>query len=64
MPKSPESLSPLGLIIFIVLLVALIAILPKWPYSRKWGYIPSGIITAFLVILIFLVLLNYVPRGF
>ena len=26
----------------VILLLALIGALPTWPYSRGWGYYPSG----------------------
>jgi hypothetical protein len=48
-------------IIAIVLLVLLIAGLPTWPYSTGWGYgyAPSGIIGAILIVLLILLLLGY-----
>jgi hypothetical protein len=33
---------------------------PSWPYSRGWGYGPSGIVGVILVIIIILVLLGRV----
>jgi len=32
------------LILFIVLLVALCMSAPLWPYSRRWGYVPSVVL--------------------
>ena len=32
----------MGLILLILLLVLLFAGLPAWPYSRNWGYAPTG----------------------
>jgi len=32
----------LGLILLIVLLPLLVGAFPAWPYSRSWGYYPSG----------------------
>ena len=29
-------------ILLIVLILLLIGLLPKWPYSSRWGYYPSG----------------------
>ncbi|MGH8198472.1 MAG: DUF3309 family protein, partial [Steroidobacteraceae bacterium] len=34
----------LGTILLIVLLLALVGAIPAWPYSRSWGYAPSGIV--------------------
>lgn len=44
----------------ILLVVLLIALLPSWPYSRGWGYYPSGGIGTILLILVLLLLLGYV----
>lgn len=48
----------LGTLLIIVLLLILIGALPTWPYSRSWGYYPSGGLGLLLVILIILVLLG------
>lgn len=32
----------LGVILMIILILILIGALPAWPYSRSWGYYPSG----------------------
>lgn len=47
----------LGTVILIALLILLIGAIPTWPYSRSWGYYPSGLITILLVIafIVFLV---------
>lgn len=55
---------PMGLILLILLIVLLIGGLPNWPYSRRWGYAPSGVLGTLLIILLILILLDYVPRGF
>ncbi len=47
-----------GAIILIVLILLLIFGLPTWPYSRGWGYYPSGGIGLLVVILIILLLLG------
>jgi len=44
-------------ILFIVLIIVLIAVLPTWPYSRSWGYYPSGGLGILLIILLLLLLL-------
>jgi Protein of unknown function (DUF3309) len=48
-------MSPLLLILLIILLIA---ILPSWPYSRGWGYFPSGTLGLILVIVLVLVLMR------
>ena len=39
-------------ILLIVLILILIGALPTWPYSRGWGYGPTGITGLLLIILI------------
>jgi hypothetical protein len=48
----------LGTILLILLILLLIGALPAWPYSRGWGYYPSGGLGLVLVILIVLLLLG------
>jgi hypothetical protein len=43
-------------ILFIILILLLLGSLPTWPYSRGWGYYPSGGLGLILLILIILVL--------
>jgi hypothetical protein len=54
----------MGLILLIVLLVLLLGGLPRWPYSRDWGYGPTSALAVILVVVLVLVLLDYIPRGF
>jgi hypothetical protein len=43
--------------LFIVLLVILlIGAAPAWPYSRSWGYYPSGLIGLVMLIVLLLLL--------
>jgi uncharacterized protein DUF3309 len=48
----------LGLILLIVLILLLVGGLPRWEYSRSWGYGPSGGLGLVLVIVLVLVLLG------
>lgn len=50
----------LSTILLIVLVLLLLGALPAWPYSRSWGYAPSGGLGLVLVILLVLVLLGHV----
>jgi hypothetical protein len=50
----------LGTILLIILILILIGAVPSWPYSRGWGYGPSGIVGVILVVLIILVLMGRV----
>lgn len=48
----------MGLILLIVLIILLLGAVPAWPYSRNWGYGPSGGLGLILVIVLILVLLR------
>lgn len=50
----------LSTVLLIILIILLIGAIPSWPYSRDWGYYPSGGIGALLAILLILLLLGYV----
>lgn len=39
-------------ILVIILILILLGAIPAWPYSRGWGYGPSGIVGVLLIILI------------
>lgn len=39
-------------ILVIILILILLGAVPAWPYSRGWGYGPSGIVGVLLIILI------------
>jgi hypothetical protein len=50
----------MGTILLILLVLLLIGALPSWPYSRSWGYYPSGGLGLILVILLILFLIGVV----
>jgi Protein of unknown function (DUF3309) len=50
----------MGLILLIILILLLIGGLPRWNYSREWGYGPSGLLGLLLIILLFLLLFDVV----
>jgi hypothetical protein len=45
-------------LLLIILVVLLVAALPSWPYSRGWGYGPTGGVGLLLVVLLILVLMG------
>jgi len=48
------------LILLIIVVVLLIGVLPRWPYSSGWGYYPAGGLGTILLILIILLLLGII----
>jgi Protein of unknown function (DUF3309) len=43
------------LILPVVVLIVLVASLPIWPHSKKWGFYPLGGISLVILIILFLV---------
>ena len=50
----------MSLILLIVFVVLLLGALPTWPYSRSWGYYPSGGLGLVVVVLLVLLLVGRV----
>ena len=44
------------ILLLVLLLVLLIGVMPTWPYSRSWGYYPSGAFGLLLIVLIIVLL--------
>jgi len=49
----------LSVILLCGLIFLLLATVPAWPYSRNWGYAPSGSLGLVLVIVLILALLGH-----
>jgi hypothetical protein len=45
-------------LLLVALIVLMIAAYPTWPYSRRWGYIPSAALGALLRLVLVLTLLG------
>ena len=41
-------------ILLVVLILLLVGALPSWPYSRNWGYAPSGLLAAVVTVIVIL----------
>jgi len=48
----------MGLILLILLIVLLLGAVPAWPYSRNWGYGPSGGLGLIVLIVIIILVLR------
>jgi hypothetical protein len=48
----------LGTVLVIILILLLIGALPAWPYSRGWGYYPTGGLGLVLIIILILLLMG------
>ena len=53
-----ENAMSLGTILLIVLVLLLIGAIPAWPYSRSWGYGPTGGLGVVVVVLLVLLLMG------
>ena len=45
-------------ILLIILILLLLGAVPAWPYSRGWGYGPSGLLGVIVIVLIILLLMG------
>jgi hypothetical protein len=48
----------LGTILIVLLILALLGALPRWPHSRNWGYYPTGGLGIVLLIIVVLLVLG------
>ncbi len=48
----------MGLLLLIILIILILGAVPAWPYSRNWGYYPSGGLGLVLVIVLLLILMQ------
>ena len=46
----------LSTLLILVLVVFVLGAVPTWPYSRGWGYYPSGVLGTMLLVIIMLIL--------
>jgi len=48
----------LGTILIVILILALFGALPRWGYSREWGYAPTGGLGLVLFVVVILMVLG------
>jgi uncharacterized protein DUF3309 len=41
-----------NLLLLLIVILLLIGVFPAWPYSREWGYYPSGTLGLILIVLV------------
>jgi hypothetical protein len=46
----------IGELVLILFVLMLVGALPTWPYSRNWGYYPSGLFGLVLLILVIMLI--------
>lgn len=54
----------MGTLLLIILALMVLGSIPRWGYSRGWGYAPSGGLGLVLLIILILVLMGYIPHRF
>jgi hypothetical protein len=57
-PAGEKGSEMIGTILIVILVLALVGALPRWPHSRNWGYAPTGGLGLILLIVIILLLLG------
>ena len=48
----------LGTILIVILILVFVGVIPVWPHSRSWGYLPSGGVGLVVIIFVFFLLLG------
>jgi hypothetical protein len=48
----------LGTVLIVILILALLGALPRWPHSREWGYYPTGGVGLILFVVVVLLVLG------
>ena len=48
----------LGTILIVILVLALLGVLPRWPHSSECGYYPTGVVGTILIVVLILLLLG------
>lgn len=51
------------LLLLFILFLLMLGSAPAWPYSRQWGYGPTGGIGTLLIVLLILLLLGLIPNA-
>lgn len=51
----------MGTLLLIILLIMLLGSVPAYPYSRRWGYGPSGLFGLLVVVLLVLLFMGMIP---
>jgi hypothetical protein len=62
-PETKEGFQ-MGTLLLIILVLMVLGSIPRWGYSRSWGYAPSGGLGLVLLIILILVLMGYIPHRF
>jgi hypothetical protein len=52
-----------GTLLLILLILLLLGAVPAYPYSRDWGYAPSGFLGLLLIVLLICLFLGVLPWG-
>ncbi|MBD9416978.1 DUF3309 domain-containing protein [Pseudomonas sp. PDM16] len=50
----------LGILLLILLSALLMSAIPSWPYSRTWGYWPSGSLGVLVIVMLALLFLGLI----
>jgi hypothetical protein len=48
----------LGTLLLVIVILLLIGAIPSWPYSRDWGYGPSGVLGVVVLVVVLLVVMG------
>ena len=55
-------MTQMALLLLLVLAVAVVACLPRWSHSRRWGYLPASFFGLLLIAMIGLLIIERIAR--
>ena len=54
----------LGAILLVLFILMVIGAFPTWPYSRNWGYGPTGLLGTVLLVIVVLMVMGQLGPGY
>lgn len=46
----------LGMLLLFVLILILAGVIPSWPHSKSWGYVPGGVVGLLLMVVLIMLI--------
>jgi hypothetical protein len=53
----------MGTLLLIIVILLLLGAVPTWPYSRSWGYGPSGLLGLLVILMLLLLFFDVIHWG-
>lgn len=53
-----ENAMSLGTLLLVILILMLVGVIPTWPHSQTWGYLPSTVLSILVLAVLVLLILG------